>query len=591
MNILGLIMDIYDAKYKRTGSVLNKKYMQFMIPAMLSAVGISLSEFADSMIVSHLLSSDAFAIINLGTPVVFAVSLIYTITGFGGSLLFAECLGRKDKKKADQYFTVSTVLSLLLGILLFALLTFFHSALGELFGCPEELMAPFDEYTSVLRFFVPVSILLMHITYFLPVVGKPFLSMGLVVSANVLNLVLDVVFIRAFGRGCEGAALATLVSYVVVAVAMLFIWRFGRISLTLCEVQNTPQIAKDIVKKGLPSGSVQAGYLVTTVFCNYFMNRAFGLNGVVAMSLFAQLDSVISIALTGIVDNNASFAAMLKGEGDYYGIRSLTKRVTFMIVLVCSVLSIVFVAFSHSVAAVFNIHDPAVLELIGQLMPVYVLYYPLRGVLLVLRDIYNTLDRSMYATVLGVLDKVVSIPVVGGALYLWFGGYGLIAAFPVSMILILVLIAVVNRRIVKTSNGRYSPVLLLDEAYPLKALCSYSVKSLENVAEVALRVSQNLADASLNPRIADRICLAAEEIGVYIVERCGTDTAVDFLVSTNGSDFTLTCRSSGKPFCPINSGDGNLSPNELFLVRLFKVKYEYIFGLNSVSLTIGAHIP
>ena len=584
-------MDIYDEKYKRTGSVLNKKYMQFMIPAMLSAVGISLSEFADSMIVSNLLSSDAFAIINLGTPVVFAVSLIYTITGFGGSLLFAECLGRKDKKKADQYFTVSTVLSLLLGILLFTLLTVFHSALRELFGCPEELMAPFDEYTSVLSFFVPVSILLMHITYFLPVVGKPFLSMGLVVSVNVLNLVLDVVFIRAFGMGCEGAALATLVSYVVVAVAMLFIWRFGRISLTLCEVQNTSQIAKDIVKKGLPSGSVQAGYLVTTVFCNYFMNQAFGLNGVVAMSLFAQLDSVISIALTGIVDNNASFAAMLKGEGDYYGIRSLSKRVTVMIVLVCSVLSIVFVAFSHGVAAVFNIHDSAVLELIGQLMPVYVLYYPLRGVLLVLRDIYNTLDRSMYATVLGVLDKVVSIPVVGGALYLWFGGYGLIAAFPVSMLLILVIIAVVNRRIVKTSNGRYSPVLLLDEAYPLKALCSYSVKSLENVAEVGLQVSQNLADASLNPRIADRICLAAEEIGVYIVERCGTDTAVDFLVSTNGSDFTLTCRSSGKPFCPINSGDGNLSPNELFLVRLFKVKYEYIFGLNSVSLTIGAHIP
>ena len=197
-------MDIYDAKYKRTGSVLNKKYMQFMIPAMLSAVGISLSEFADSMIVSHLLSSDAFAIINLGTPVVFAVSLIYTVSGLGGSLLFAECLGRKDKKKADQYFTASTVLSLLLGILLFALLTVFHSALGGLFGCPEELMAPFDEYTSALRFFVPVGILLMHISYFLPVVGKPFLSMGLVVSVNVLNLVLDVVFIRAFGMGCLG---------------------------------------------------------------------------------------------------------------------------------------------------------------------------------------------------------------------------------------------------------------------------------------------------------------------------------------------------------------------------------------------------
>ncbi|MBQ8697678.1 MAG: hypothetical protein IJ521_01575, partial [Schwartzia sp.] len=457
--------DNNEVKYKRTGLVLNKKYMHFMVPAMLSAVGISLSEFADSMVVSHLLSSDAFAIVNLGTPVVFMVSLIYTITGLGGTLLFAECLGKKDKQKAGQYFTVSTGLSLLSGLLLLALLTVFHSALGGLFGCPEELMAQFDAYTHVLRFFVPVGILLMHITYFLPVVGKPFLSMGLVVSANVLNLVLDVVFIRDLGMGCEGAALATLVSYLAVVIVMLCLWRFGKISLTLCEIEKARQSVKEIVEKGLPSGSVQSGYLVTTIFCNYFMNQAFGLNGVVVMSLFAQLDSVISIALTGIVDNNASFAAMLKGEGDYYGIRSLSRRVTVMIVLVCSGLSVGFAVFSDGVAAVFNIHDSDVLDLIGKLIPIYVSYYPLRCVLLVLRDIYNTLDRSVYATVLGVLDKVVSIPVIGGALYLWFGGYGLIAAFPVSMILILSLIAVVNRRIVTQSNGRYSPVLLLDEEY------------------------------------------------------------------------------------------------------------------------------
>lgn len=579
--------DNKDEKFSRTGFVLNKKYIHFMVPALLTAVGISLSEFADSMVVSHLLGSDALAVINLGTPAVFAVSLIYTVTGLGGSLLFAECLGKKDKKRADRYFAVSTVLALLLGILLFALLTIFHSILGELFGCPKELTMQFDAYMCVLRFFIPIGVLFMHITYFLPVIGKPFLSMGLVVSVNVLNLVLDFAFIRKFGMGCEGAALATLVSYILVFIVMLFVRRFGNISLKLCEIQDTKQSVKEISKKGLPSGSVQAGYLVTTVFCNYFMNQAFGLNGVVAMSLFAQLDSFISIALTGIVDNNASFAAMLKGEGDYYGIRSLTKRVAFIIVLVCSFLSIVFAVFFQNVAAVFNIYDPAALELIGKLICLYIPYYPLRALLLVLRDIYNTLGRSLYATTLGILDKVISIPVIGGILYLWLGGYGLIASFPISMFFILCLVAVINRRIVKKSNGRYSPALLLDEEYPLKALCSYSVKSLENIAGIGLWISEKLADASLKPQIANKICLAAEEIGVYIVEQCGTDTAVDFLVSTNGIDYILTCRSLGKPFSPIREGDGELSPNELLLVKMFNIKYEYIFGLNSVSLTIG----
>ena len=70
--------------YRRTGTVLNREYIRFMIPAMLSAIGMSLSEFADSMVVSNLLDSDAFAIINLATPIIFMVNMICTITGLGG---------------------------------------------------------------------------------------------------------------------------------------------------------------------------------------------------------------------------------------------------------------------------------------------------------------------------------------------------------------------------------------------------------------------------------------------------------------------------------------------------------------------------
>ena len=219
---------------------------------------------------------------------------------------------------------------------------------------------------------------------------------------------------------------------------------------------------------------------------------------------------------------------------------------------------------------------------------IYVLYYPMRSILLVLRDIYNTLDRSIYATALGILDKTVSIPVIGDVLYLMFGGYGLIAAFPVSMLLILCLIAVVNHRIVSKSKGRYSPVLLLDEQYPLKNICSYSVDSLKDPAEIGEWISKSLADNISDTHICDKLCLAAEELGLYITDHCGADTAVDFLISTNGSKYILTCRNAGEPFYPIKT-DGELSPNEMLLTGLFSIRHEYIFGLNSTSLTIGAN--
>ena len=67
-----------------------------MIPALLSAVGVSLSEFADSLIVGNLLNEQAFEIVNLCTPIVFMTSMIYTITGVGGSLLYAEYLAMQS---------------------------------------------------------------------------------------------------------------------------------------------------------------------------------------------------------------------------------------------------------------------------------------------------------------------------------------------------------------------------------------------------------------------------------------------------------------------------------------------------------------
>ena len=569
-----------------------------MIPATLSAVGFSLSEFVDSMIVGQLLSSDAFAIVNLGAPIVLVTAMVYTIAGLGGSLMFAESLGKKEPEKADGYFTVSIAMSVAGGLALFAILMLFHSGVASLFGCPVELKAAFDGYIRVLCLFIPFGTLLMALTYYLPVIGMPYLSTGLVVSANALNVGLDVVFMRGLGMGCEGAAAATACSYAAVLVAALVICFARKVPLSLRKVENPRAYAANIVKKGLPSGSVQAGYAITGIFCNHFMNLSFGVPGVVCMSLFTQMDSVFSIALAGIVENNAMFAAMLKGEGDYFGIRHLSAYVTRLIVIAAVAMAVLCSVFSQSIAAFFNIHDPAALALIATLVPLYVTYYPLRCILFVLRGVYNALDRYIYAALLGILDKAVSVPLVGSILYAAFGGYGIVAAFPVGMALILAFVACHNAILVRRTKGRYSPVLLLDEDYPLKNLCSHTVNSLEDAAAVSERIEESLEGTVADKDLLNKLCMAAEEMGVYIIEQCGEDIAVDFLISTDGSAYIMTCRSPGRPFFPIVEREGELSReelssegfslNELVLTKVFNVRNEYIFGMNSTSLTIAA---
>ena len=57
--------------------------------------------------------------------------------------------------------------------------------------------------------------------------------------------------------------------------------------------------------------------------------------------------------------------------------------------------------------------------------------------------------------------------------------------------------------------------------------------------------------------------------------------------SANRQNTIITCRSPGKPFYPIKPDQEKLSANELVLTKLFHIKHEYIFGLNSTTLTTG----
>ena len=143
-------MRTYQKRYQRSAAILNHKYCIYMIPALLSAVGVSLSEFADSLIVGRLLSENAFAIVNLGIPIVFMAATIYTTTGLGGSLLYAEYLAKKEKDRADACFTASVIASLGAGLILFIALMLFRtrlaaSATGENAEVMEDLESRISE--------------------------------------------------------------------------------------------------------------------------------------------------------------------------------------------------------------------------------------------------------------------------------------------------------------------------------------------------------------------------------------------------------------------------------------------------------------
>lgn len=73
------------SKFERTSTLVNRKFYHYLFPTILSNVAMSLNEFVDSILVSHLLGIDAVGMVNRGFPVMTGFALIYMCFGIGGS--------------------------------------------------------------------------------------------------------------------------------------------------------------------------------------------------------------------------------------------------------------------------------------------------------------------------------------------------------------------------------------------------------------------------------------------------------------------------------------------------------------------------
>ena len=82
----------------------------------------------------------------------------------------------------------------------------FFEPLSVIFCRDAALRATFEHYFRVLLMSALLLIVILTFVQFLPVAGLPRYATAVNVVANVVNIIMDYVYIRIFGMNVEGAA-------------------------------------------------------------------------------------------------------------------------------------------------------------------------------------------------------------------------------------------------------------------------------------------------------------------------------------------------------------------------------------------------
>lgn len=193
----------------------------FALPMMLGQMAQQLYSFADSAIVGNYVSTDALAAV--GATSVISNMLIGFINSatLGLSIPIARYFGAKDYISMRKCIFVSAILTLTTTIVLtFVSLACIHKIL-VLLGTPSDILEMSYEYVFIILGGIIFISAYNFCANLLRGVGDsrtPLIFLGIAV---VLNIILDLLFIRVFNTGVKGAAVATNISQAVAAITCI----------------------------------------------------------------------------------------------------------------------------------------------------------------------------------------------------------------------------------------------------------------------------------------------------------------------------------------------------------------------------------
>ena len=105
----------------RNAVTVNKKYTEYFLPTVLTAMATNIAMIVDSIIAGNLLGQNSLAAINLMSPIsqfYFSITILF---GLGASSIISFAKGRRDEKQANRVFTSTFIVLIALSVIFIAI--------------------------------------------------------------------------------------------------------------------------------------------------------------------------------------------------------------------------------------------------------------------------------------------------------------------------------------------------------------------------------------------------------------------------------------------------------------------------------------
>ena len=331
------------------------KIALFAIPLLLGNFFQLMYNTIDSIIVGNYVGSTALAAVGASTPIINLLIGFFQGMATGAGVVVSRFFGARRSEELSRAVHSFLIFALLIGVVLGLAGCFGSPYILKLIGTRPEYYSDAQRYLFI--YFAGAAFLTIYNagSGILQAVGDSKNPLYFLIATSVVNIFLDILFVRYMNMGVAGAALATIISEAIsMALVLNLLMRAkAEYRLSFRKLKMDFSILHQIVEIGIPAGVQGMIVSVSNIVVMAYIN-SFGASGVAGFSCANKIDNFLGLPVNSLMLATTTFCGQNLGAGNLDRVKKGVHAALIMSISIVVSLGIVVMASSDTLMAIFT---------------------------------------------------------------------------------------------------------------------------------------------------------------------------------------------------------------------------------------------
>ncbi|MDW7661464.1 MAG: MATE family efflux transporter [Bacillota bacterium] len=423
-----------------------KLLLKFSIPAIVGMMVNALYNVVDRIYIGWL-GPLPMTGIGLSLPMMILMMAFGMLIGIGAASRISIRLGEGRHEDAEKILgNAFTMLILIMGsVMIIGLL--FKEPLLYLFGASPATYEYANQYITVILMGALFQGIGFGLNNVIRAEGNPKIAMYTMLLGAMTNIILDPIFIFAFGLGIRGAAIATILSQLVTSIWVMRYFLSGKSRLKLKKENLKPDVAivGSIVAIGMSPFFMQVAASLVTIISNNALKANGGDIAIGAMTVINSLAMFFLMPIFGINQGAQPIIGFNYGAKQYHRVKEALKYAIAGGTVISTFGFIMTQFFTVTMIKMFN-DDPELLSVATVGMRTFLVMLPIIGFQIISSNYFQAVGKAPKSMFLGLLRQVIVLipmllilPQFFGLMGVWYAGptADLIASLVTALFLVI----------------------------------------------------------------------------------------------------------------------------------------------------------